>query len=217
MNNRGMAFCELVDVNTEWESVLALGTRKNYAKGSRIDSRGYLCYLEKGQIRLTHFTSEGGEKILWYIGEGCLFGETVLLDPQPTESFFIAGADCVAYTFTKELIMKIFADRPDLLMNMLHTMARKLRILAAQSASLYLDDVLVRTCKFLALRIVPGSVPLMSNPGISRQQMASLLGVHRVTLYKVLRQQEEAGLFGPFNRQSVTILQPDVFYKMVNL
>lgn len=42
--------------------------------------------------------------------------------------------------------------------------------------------------------------------------MASLLGVHRITLYKVLRQQEEQGLFGPFERHAVTILRPEEFF-----
>ena len=46
--------------------------------------------------------------------------------------------------------------------------------------------------------------------------MASLLGVHRITLYKVLRQQEEQGLFGPFERHAVTILRPEEFFRLVN-
>ena len=48
--------------------------------------------------------------------------------------------------------------------------------------------------------------------GVSKQEMASLLGVHRISLYKILRQQEESGLFGPFSGKTVTILRPDEFF-----
>ena len=64
-------------------------------------------------------------------------------------------------------------------------------------------------------RLQPGSDPLKAELGMSRQEMASLLGVHRISLYKVLRQQEENGMFGPFTRDNITILQPEVFFKLV--
>lgn len=117
--------------------------------------------------------------------------------------------------FTQEALKEINTARPDLIINLLESMSRKLRILSNQASSLYLDNVLVRTCKFLAQRLQPGSDPLKVELGMSRQEMASLLGVHRISLYKVLRQQEENGMFGPFTRDNITILQPEVFFKLV--
>jgi hypothetical protein len=35
-------------------------------------------------------------------------------------------------------------------------------------------------------------------------------------MYKVLRQQEEKGLFGPVNGKAITILRPQEFYKLVD-
>ncbi len=131
-------------------------------------------------------------------------------------SVHICAMDCVVYAFSKDRVEHLSRTRPDLTLNLLHSMARKLRTLSNQASSLYVDDVLVRTCKFLARRLLPDSDPLTADPGISRQEMASLLGVHRITLYKVLRQQEEQGLFGPFERHAVTILRPEEFFRLVN-
>ena len=74
--------------------------------------------------------------------------------------------------------------------------------------------MLARTYKFLAQHIIPGSDPLTANMGVSKQEMASLLGVHRISLYKILRQQEESGLFGPFSGKTVTILRPEEFFML---
>ena len=213
--SRGMAFKEMNNMNTPWREVLHLGKRVVWSKGHCVQFGRALYVLERGKGRLTHQTLEGVEKILWYIRGGCLFGETPFFDPMPAESYFSCVTDCIAYEFTQEALKEINTARPDLIINLLESMSRKLRILSNQASSLYLDNVLVRTCKFLAQRLQPGSDPLKAELGMSRQEMASLLGVHRISLYKVLRQQEENGMFGPFTRDNITILQPEVFFKLV--
>jgi hypothetical protein len=45
--------------------------------------------------------------------------------------------------------------------------------------------------------------------------MASMLGMHRISLYKALRRQEERGLFGSVRGKTITILRPQEFYRMV--
>jgi CRP-like cAMP-binding protein len=99
-----------------------------------------------------------------------------------------------------------------LLLNLLTSMSRTLRILAYHASSLYLDDGLVRICRFLSQRLVPDSNPLTAKFGISRQEMANLLGMHRVSLHRVLREQKERGLFGSISEKSITILRPHEFY-----
>ena len=215
VGGRSLAFKEMRDMNSAWRSVLHLGKKIIWPKGHRVPFGQALFFLEHGKVRLTHQSLEGLEKILWYIHEGCVFGETPFFDPIPAESFFSCVVDCVIYAFSQEDLNNICKERPDLLVNLLCSMSRKLRVLSNQASSLYLDSVLVRTCKFMAQRIIPGSDPLTVDLGISKQEMASLLGVHRISLYKVIREQERNGLFGPFCGTTVTILRPDEFFKMV--
>ena len=113
---------------------LDLGVRYTWRKGHCIESHGELLFLDKGQVRLTHFTLDGTEKILWYINQGCLFGETPLFDPMADDrgSVHICAMDCVVYAFSKDRVEHLSRTRPDLTLNLLHSMARKLRTLSNQ-------------------------------------------------------------------------------------
>lgn len=81
-----------------------------------------------------------------------------------------------------------------------------------------MESHLTRICKFLASRIVPDSEPLRAKRDISYRDMADLLGMHRITLYKVMRQAQERGLFSfDKNSDEIFILKPDEFYKEAHL
>lgn len=81
-----------------------------------------------------------------------------------------------------------------------------------------MESHLTRICKFLASRIVPGSEPLRAKRDISYRDMADLLGMHRITLYKVMRQAQERGLFSfDKNSDEIFILKPDEFYKEAHM
>jgi CRP-like cAMP-binding protein len=209
-----LAFRDVKDINAPWRSVLSLARQSRRAKGAQVQQGKELLFLERGKLRLTYQNQDGAEKILWYIREGCLFGEAPFFDPMPNEGFFTCVTDCLIYTFSAQAVAQISKERPDLLLNLLQSMSRKLRIMSYHASTLYLDDMLVRICKFLAQRLVPDSNPLTAKIGISRQEMASLLGMHRISLYRVLRQQEEYGLFGPIKGNTMTILRPHEFYKL---
>lgn len=220
--SRSIGYTEICDLNTAWREVLHLAVRRKYCKGAQIvHEEKALFFLDKGRVRLTHHTHDGQEKILWYIGAGCMFGETPFFDPLPAsgESVHECTISSDIYVFSRDCVYEeIVKTRPDLMLNLFPSFARKVRLLSNQASSLSVDDVLIRLCKFLGQRIVPGSNPLRVRPGISRQEMASLLGVHRITLYKVLKQQEESGLFGPglHDQQSFTVLQPERFFALAN-
>lgn len=159
VGGRGLAFKEMREMNAPWRTVLHLAERCVLRRGERIPLGRKLYFLERGKVRLTQQSLEGMEKILWYIHEGCLFGETPFFDPMPSEGYFTCSVESVVWAFSPQSLDVVRREHPDLLMNLAQSMARKMRALSHQAASLYLDSVLVRTCKFLAQRIVPGSDP----------------------------------------------------------
>jgi CRP-like cAMP-binding protein len=95
------------------------------------------------------------------------------------------------------------------MMAMFRSLASKVRVLCNQSASLCLDDLASRICKFLHLRLdnqgIREKVPYVC-PGLNQQDLANLLGVHRVTLNKALRELEKARIISPYSRDEVYIL-----------
>lgn len=218
MDNRCIGFMALKDMNTPWREVLHLGQSRHYSKGEHVCCRNHLHFLEKGLVRLTHNSRDGKEKILWYIKGGCIFDETPFFDPltSSSESIHVCATDSEVYSFSSECVHGLIAkQRPDLILNLLPSLARKVRLLSNQASSLSVDEVFVRVCKFLGQRIVPGSSPPRIKPGISRQEMASLLGIHRITLFKILKQMEDTKIFAPYDRESFVVLQPEVFFQMV--
>jgi CRP-like cAMP-binding protein len=214
---RNLAFHDIQDMNFPWRSVLPLARRNRYAKGEHVRLGRELLFLERGRVRLAHQRLEGTEKILWHIREDCIFGESPLFDPAPEENFCICMTACSVYAFSPECVSRISRERPELLLNLFRSMSRKVKILSYQASSLCLDSALVRICKFLSQRLVPDSSPLTAKIGMSRQEMASLLGMHRISLYKALRRQEERGLFGPMTGGAIPILRPQDFYKLARM
>jgi CRP-like cAMP-binding protein len=211
---RDLAFGDIEHTNDCWRSVLHLGRKIKLVKGAEVQQGRDLLFLESGKVYLMFQNMEGVEKILWYVREGCIFAETPFFDCISNEGVLICATDCVIYAFSQRDIDRISKERPDLLFNLLASMSRTIRILAYHASSMCLDDALVRICRFLAQRLVPGSNPLTAKINLSRQEMANLLGIHRISLYRTLRAQKERGLFGSIRGKTITILRPQEFYEL---
>ena len=209
---RIFAFQKLTDLNTPWRDVLSLASRQSFNKGQHVSMGAYLYFLDKGRIRLSHLSLQGIEKILWYLYPGCLFGETPFFDKMPSAGSFYCSTNCIVYSFSHQTIEQLAKSRPDLMANLCRSMSRKMRVLSDQAASLFLDSLKVRTLRFLSQHIVVGSDPVLVDVGITKQELAALLGVHRISLYKILKDYEEAGILSAFHGSKVTILKPDAFY-----
>ena len=207
-----------------WRKVLPQGRRMKFLKGAQVSSRmnesSYLFFLDSGEIWLTRSTMDGREKIIWAIGPGSLFGETPFFDELPARSAMIAATDCMVYAFARKCVLtEILPRHPDLMLALFRSLAFKVRVLSNQAASLSLDDLPSRVCKYLHLRqqeeINTGG-PLVVRPGLNQQELANLLGVHRVTLNKSLRELEKAGVLGPYSKEEIYILDRGRFEELVH-
>ena len=218
-----LEFSRIPSVADCWRKVLAQGRRMKFLKGAHICHAGAdsasLYFLEAGEIRLTRSSLDGREKIIWAIGSGSLFGETPFFDELPARSAMIAATDCTVYAFARQCILaEILPRHPDLMLALFRSLALKVRVLSNQAVSLSLDDLPSRICKYLHLRQQgepAGTGPLVVSPGLNQQELANLLGVHRVTLNKSLRELEKAGILGPYSRDEVYILDRPRFEEMV--
>ena len=211
---RDLAFGVIKDTNACWRSVLHLSRQFKLAKGAEVQQGKDLLFLESGRVYLKFQNLEGVEKILWYVQDGCIFAETPFFDRIANEGVLICATDCVIYAFSTRAIDQISKERPDLLLDLLKSLSRTIRILSYHASSMCLDDTLVRICRCLSQRLVPDSSPLTAKIGVSRQEMANLLGIHRISLYRVLREQQERGLFGSIRGKCITILRPHEFYEL---
>lgn len=199
--------------NAAWESVLHLGKRKTFLKNSMVIGNGTLIdqlyYLKDGRLRLSKIIPDGSEKIVWYLDKGNLFGEVPFWDKKPMDGIFVAMEECIVYSFTRDCIeQEILVKYPELTANMLESMANKARVLALQASDI--TSLKHRVCKLLIYiverecgEVVVGKINCTL--GLSQQELAGLLGVHRVTLNHALNQLKKEGIVESVSKGKVMI------------
>lgn len=222
-----MSFTELVGQNMCWRTAAPARPRL-WKKGHKFnDDVPQMFFVVSGRVRLMALAEEGGEKTLWYLRDGCCFNETPLFAINGGMDMRIMGdarfyhecvEDSYLCAFSVEDVLRLGARQPELLLNLCHSFSFKVTLLSQQVVSLSLESQMTRVCKFLASRIVPGSQPLRARRDMSYREMADLLGMHRISLYKILRQAQGRGLLRfDKNSEDVLILQPAEFFKEAHL
>ena len=199
--------------NQLWEQVLHLGLRQQYSRNALIGGNGEpvhcLHYLSRGKIKLCRLTAEGQEKILFYIEKGNLFGEVPFWSGQPMDSAFIAVEPCDVYTFTRRTIKEdIMSGYPELIMNLMEGMAQKMHIISghACNAASLLNQV-SKMLVWVAERdpVAQKEIRNFTVKGVSQQELANILGVHRVTLNHVIGQLRQQGVIGEMTKSTLVI------------
>jgi CRP/FNR family transcriptional regulator, cyclic AMP receptor protein len=175
---------------------------------SQGDPGASLCIVEAGRVKLSLTSSGGREMILDLFGPGEVFGELALLDGEPR------SADALAVEPT-ELVMLDRADfvsallhRPELAIDVLALLGRRLRRDAALLQEAAFLDVPTRLARTL-LRLAepsPDDGPL-STPRLSQSDLAGLTGTTRETLNKWLGVLQDEQLIS-LDKGRIIILQP---------
>lgn len=203
--------------NAIWEQVLHLGQRRRYSKNTIIGGNGErvdcLQYLYRGRLKLSRINAEGNEKILFYIEKGNLFGEVPFWSGNPMDSTFTAVDNCEVYAFSRCCITeKIMRSYPEMVINLLEGMADKAHVISGQAADL--ASLLSRVSKVLIYVSEREAVSLTDTKvvyakGISQQELASILGVHRVTLNHTIAYLKRQGIIEEMTKTALVILDYD--------
>ncbi len=200
--------------NAIWEKVLHLGQKYSYNKGNIIiggnqSAVDFLFYLHEGRLKFCSTSPDGDEKILWFMEKGNVFGEVPFFMRRHIDNLFVATEKCVVYKFSRKCFTEeILAKHPDLVMNLFDSMANKLRVVAIPASDL--APLPTRVCKvliYLVTRENGGDLRgrVVSTQGITQQELAFILGVHRVTLNNVIAQLKQAGVLEHMSKNNLVI------------
>lgn len=199
--------------NTIWKTVLHLGQKYTYNKGNIVAGNGEevdcLYYLFKGRLKMSRISSTGAEKILWYLDEGNLFGEVPFLDKKPMDSTFTASTPCQVYIFSRQCVQEeIIVKYPALVLNLLESLANKARVFSTQAGDI--ATLIGRVSKVLIYVIEREYVDktvgrIECSRGISQQELASILGVHRVTLNHAISQLKKEGVVEEMTKKRLIV------------
>jgi len=201
-----------------WDQVTHLATRQVYPKGSLIldmeaPARG-IYFIKEGQVDTALYTLHGPEKVLYGVGQGCVFGEASCFSTGVTgEATVWARTACVLYYFRKETVEgPIAREHPHLLIELTGMLGHIVRMYGVWLQDSLSQDYFARVCRILVYfvrwkqgeAVRPGNEVLIQSD-VSQSDIAKLLGIHRVTVAKAVGRLKELGIIRRFTKNELDI------------
>ena len=212
------SFARIQQASELWKGVFDLSTPRNFKKGELVIRDGTLVssiyYILEGEVRMDMVNENGADKIYWYFGPDTLLGEPALFLQRPSILYGVCTKPTKALVFSRNVIFeRIIPHHRELVLALFHEMAVKMRLLINQIAVLGMDHTAARVCKYLRTNLSrDASGGLYSIPGITQRELAKLLGMHRVTCGRVLKELKEKGVIGEYSAARVDIYDEDALH-----
>lgn len=175
---------------------------KEFNKGDVIFTEGNIAntlyFINEGKIKLYKYTKDGKEQILHILSEGDFFGELELIKPSKYGFNSKAIEDAKICTLTKEEMKDIMMKNPEIGIKVLETVGERLSKVENLVQNLATNDVDSRMA-YLIIELmekygenVEGNISVKLP--ISREDMASYIGVTRETISRKLKKLEDENL-----------------------
>ena len=186
---------------------------KHFENGNYIfleDSEGEQCFFVlEGSVKVTRLSKDGREVILAMLNEGDFFGEMSLLDGESRSANIIALEKTKVLTLGRNDFIAVVNDYPQIAVQLLKELARRLRKSDRQIASLSLSDAEKR----IALCIIRfadeqgviqnGKVSIPKTP--IQQDIANMAGTSRETVSRALGLLEKEDLIERNGRELIIL------------
>lgn len=205
---------------------------RNYNKNTFIyqqeDIREYLYFLIKGRIRVSISSPNGSEKTLAIHEPGSFFGETAFFDHHPSFSYAQSLSDSTVLIFSKEQIITLMKEQPEIFSHILESMSRKIRLLSFQVECLSFMKIEERLVALLITLFASAGVECSNTSTstkminnckslcphgylleltITDQEIGDMVGVRREAVTKAINKLKNQGLIYKYRR---TICCPDL-------
>ncbi|HEX2966140.1 MAG TPA: Crp/Fnr family transcriptional regulator [Syntrophorhabdaceae bacterium] len=177
----------------EIESIMV---QQTYDRGDIIFSEGDeasgLFVLISGRLKIFKISPEGKEQILHFVDPGDPFAEIGMFSGShyPAHAEALTGSEVVL--FPKARFEQLIRNDPDLAMNMLGILIRRLKYFSRLVEDLSLKEVPQRLAAYLVYLADTGQRSAL-DLDISKGQLASLLGTIPETLSRILNRMSAQG------------------------
>ena len=186
---------------------------KHFENGNYIfleDSEGEQCFFVlEGSVKVTRLSKDGREVILAMLNEGDFFGEMSLLDGESRSANVIALEKTKVLTLDRNDFIAVVNDYPQIAVQLLKELARRLRKSDRQIASLSLSDAEKRIAlciiRFADEQgvILNGKVSIPKTP--IQQDIANMAGTSRETVSRALGLLEKEDLIERNGRELIIL------------
>jgi CRP/FNR family transcriptional regulator len=203
--------------NEELLEIVKTINHKEYAKGDVIFTEGNvantLYFINEGKIKLYKYTKDGKEQILHVISEGEFFGELELIKPSKHGFNSKAIVDSKICTLTKDEMKEIIMKNPEIGIKVLETVGERLSKVESLVQNLATNDVDSRMAYLLIDLMEKYGENVEKNISIelplSREEMASFIGVTRETISRKLKKFEDEKLIKIVGTKNIIILNQE--------
>jgi CRP-like cAMP-binding protein len=186
---------------------------RRFARGDTIfflgDPGTALCLIVEGRVKLSLGSGEGREVIIDLLGPGEVFGELALLDGEPRSADAVTTEPTHLLMLHREEFVRFLLSRPELAVELLGVLSRRLRRDAQLIQDAAFQDVPARLARTLLRLASPtsGEVPTVT-PRLTQSDLAGLVGTTRETLNKWLGSYQDEGWIR-LEKGRITILQAE--------
>ncbi|KLU63184.1 cyclic AMP receptor-like protein [Peptococcaceae bacterium CEB3] len=197
-----------------WDKYLTQSSGKKLKKSGesiiRIGENLNGCYfVKKGRIKTVFIGKDGTAKVISINGEGAIFGDQFVFHSQPGLFEGIVISDAEVYFFTKEIIMELCQKDFEISLFLMKSLAIKSRMLAAQLEDVSVRNTLQNLCRILyCLYCYEKSKGQPQDAVVIRlthEELANTLGVHRVTITKILNKLKALGVL-EYKYERITLI-----------
>ncbi len=183
------------------ETLAAGSARRSYPKGRTVVSEGepsQSMYIQlAGRAKVQRSDAEGKEVILAVLGAGEFFGEMSLIDDAPRSASVITLEPCEFMAVSKEAFKAMLVQSPDVAMNVMRGLVRRLREADKKIETLALLDVYGRVARVLLdFSEDVGGQKIVKNK-LPRQEIAKMIGASREMVSRVMKGLEIDGYIVP--------------------
>ncbi len=175
---------------------------------------GGLWIVEQGAIKIFKLSQDGSEHILHLRGPGNTFNDVAALDGGLNPAGAAAlSAEARVWLLPTAVIDHVLASNPQVALNVIRRLARRVRTLVGQIEDLALHSVIVRLARFLLKQAEDAS---LSGPGITRTAIAAHINTTPQTISTLLHTLEEAGAIR-FDRHHIVIADEAILRSIAQL
>jgi CRP/FNR family transcriptional regulator len=162
-----------------------------------------LWIVEQGRVKIYKLSPQGHEHILRLCSPSMTFNDIGALDGGNNPANAAAlSAEVKLLLVPSEIITRILKQNPQIALNVIRLLAKRVRSLVGQIEDLALYSVIVRLARFLIKQV---DDPSLNGPGVTRTTIAAHLNTTPQTISVALRELETAGAI-EFDRHQVAII-----------
>ncbi len=159
-----------------------------------------LYFVASGAVKLYKTSPDGKEQILSIVRPGDSFNDVALFDNGTNPATAQAMTEVSLYGINRQQMGNVLKKHPDIAINIIKTLALKVRQLLSLVEDLSFRNVRGRVAKILLENIADHSEP---RPRLTQQEMAAMAGTAREVVGRSLKSLEDDGLIRLESRRVV--------------